>query len=44
MNLMMNEKEYSILIGGDNSNNNCLNETFFSHITRGSGEKEYKEY
>lgn len=42
MNLMMNEKEYSILIG-DNSTNNCLNETFFSHYTRGSGEKEYKE-
>ena len=42
MNLIMNEKEYSILIG-DNSTSNCLNETFFSHITRGSGEKEYKE-
>ncbi len=42
MNLMMNEKEYSILMA-DNSTNNCLNESFFSHYTRGSGEKEYKE-
>ena len=39
----MNDKDFSILIS-DSSMNNCLNETFFSYITKGSGEKEFKEY
>ena len=38
----MNDKDYSLLIG-DNSVNNILNETFFSQLTKGSGEKDYKE-
>lgn len=38
-----NDREYSILTS-DSSMNNCLNETFFSRISNGSGEKEFKEY
>ena len=38
----MNDKEFSIL--SDSSMSNSLNETFFSHTTNGSGEKEFKEY
>jgi hypothetical protein len=41
----MTEKEFSTLISDSSSSlNSCLNESFFSHTTNGSGEKEFKEY
>jgi hypothetical protein len=41
----MNEKEFSTLISDSSSSlKSCLNESFFSQTTNGSGEKEFKEY
>ena len=42
---MKNERENSVLIGDSSFfKNKSLNDTIMSHLTRGSGEKDYKEY
>ena len=38
----MNDGEFSTL-SSDSSMNNSLKGTFFSHISNGSGEKDFKE-
>jgi hypothetical protein len=41
---MRNEKDYSMLIGDASSLQlKDLNETLVSHLTKGSGEKDFKE-
>jgi len=42
--MMKNERENSILIGDSSFfKNRSLNETIVSHLTKGSGEKDYRE-
>jgi hypothetical protein len=40
---MRNEKDYSMLTGDSSIQLKDLNETLISHLTKESGEKEYKE-